>query len=251
MGKYTLFIVFASAWLVGCGQQKPTDDEETLIAQILPDPADKTVYGLACDGCNDTVLVFLRLPFDGSAPDTLQVLNASKLHRVIGMPHVGDNLAILRSEEDTTQADLVIVTEQLHGQWCYEAYPVLRRRAGMEGHPLSSDSVKADSLRMLLKTPHEYGFVFKSDNMMRTLGAQFRAASSNNPSPVEYPTVEYYNEWKIFNGRLVLLRTKIDSLGVVNTLASDTADIVFLHPDSLVLRMHGEERGYYAKHTDE
>lgn len=251
MAKYTLFIVFAAAWLIGCGQQNPADSDESVPAQALYDPADKTIYALACDGCNDTVLVYLRLPFDGSDPDTLQVLNASKQHRVMGMPHVGDKMAILRCEDDTTLADLVIVTEQLHGQWCYEVYPALRRRAGMEGQPPAAESESADSLKKMLNTPREYGYVFKSDNMMFTLGAQFQRASSDDMSPVEYPKVEFYNEWKIFNGRLVMLRTKTDSLGVMNILASDTADVVSLRPDSLVLRMHGEERGYYAKHTDE
>jgi hypothetical protein len=64
---------------------------------------------------------------------------------------------------------------------------------------------------------------------------------------VEYPIAQFYNEWKIFNGRFVMLHCAADSLGEMQTLASDTADVVLLEADSLMLQFKDGVRSYYRK----
>ena len=43
---------------------------------------DSTIYGLACDGCNDTILILLSRIEDD--PDTFNILDASRSHHVFG-----------------------------------------------------------------------------------------------------------------------------------------------------------------------
>ena len=44
-----------------------------------------------------------------------------------------------------------------------------------------------------------------------------------------------------------MLRCEADSLGEMQTLASDTADVVLLETDSLMLRFRDGVRSYYRK----
>ena len=245
MNKKSLFYIIALLFIIGCGakQETPKDNE---IAAV--DDGDKTIYGLACDGCNDTIVVFLRLPYDGSDPDTLNILDAVKQRQIMGKIHIGDKLAIMKNEEDSTIADLVIVTEQLMGQWRHLVYPTLHHRADMEG---DSDRQRLaqlpDSLKALLEIPKEYGIDIKHDNMMFVLGAYTKHVTSDEESPIEYPTAEFFNEWKLFNGRFVMFNTVTDSIGQPQTIASDTADIELLEADSLMLRFKDGVRSYYRK----
>lgn len=49
---------------------------------------DKTVYGLACEGCNDSTI--LLLPNDGSDPIKYDIIDAYNKKRVLGSIHVGE-----------------------------------------------------------------------------------------------------------------------------------------------------------------
>jgi hypothetical protein len=246
MKKNTLFCIIAALIIWGCGsKQEPalTNQEET-----VSNSDDQTIYGLACDGCNDTLVVYLPIPYDGGDPDTLYILNAVKKRKIMGKIHIGDKLAIMRSENDSTVADLVLVTEQLMGQWRYLVYPTLHQRADMEGNTENQKIDQLpDSIKQLLKIPKEYGIDIKHDNLMYVPGSYARNVTSDEESPVEYPIAQLYNEWKIFNGRFVLLRCEADSLGEIQALASDTADVMLLEADSLVLRFKDGPKGYYRK----
>ena len=246
MKKNTFLSIVAALIIWGCSsKQEPilTQQEEA-----ISETDDQTVYGLACDGCNDTLVVFLRMPYDGSDPDTLHILNAVKKRRIMGKIHIGDKLAIMRSERDSTVADLVIVTEQLLGQWRHWVYPTLHQRADMEGNTERQRMAQLpDSIKALLEIPKEYGIDIKHDNLMYVLGSFAKNVTSDEESRVEYPIAQFYNEWKIFNGRLVMLRCEADSLGEMQTLASDTADVMLLEEDSLMLQFKDEIRSYYRK----
>ena len=65
-----------------------------------------------------------------------------------------------------------------------------------------------------------------------------RAETSDAMSTVEYRKQKRYSEWRIYNGHL-LVATKKHGI--------DTADIVLLRPDTLVLRFKDKEQGYYKK----
>lgn len=233
---------------VACSSRKDkaTSDNDGAISTEQNMPGDSTVYGLACDGCNDTILVFL--PRSGGDPDTFNILNASKEHRVMGHPMIGDKLAIIINRTDPKVADLVIDIEQLRGEWCYMVQPTLRQRAGGNLNALHHhmESSELDSILQELLQPREYGLEIKSGYTARPIGA-VRSMTSDEESPVEFPPLKHYREWRIFNGHLILNETSRDTLGNTTVTNSDTADIVMLRRDSLVLRIGETEQGYYRK----
>ena len=76
---------------------------------------DKTVYGLACDGCTDSVV--LLLPNDGSDPIRFNVIEATRRGKIMGQLKVGDWIGVVTNKEDSTVADMVIDLDQLKGIW--------------------------------------------------------------------------------------------------------------------------------------
>ena len=208
----------------------------------------ETIFGLVCDGSNDTIVVYLALPYGGSDPDTLNILEASRQHQVFGQLRIGDQVAMYRNAEDSTQADIVVVTQDLQGQWCYKVLPTLRQRADMDG--LSEQQAirqLPDSVKELLSVEREYGLMIKNDSVAHSFGAFRNVKTSDEESPVVYPELQRYHQWFIYNGRLVLSETQVDSLGNVETVHADTAEFVELTPDTLVLRFADGEQGYYRK----
>lgn len=237
--------IFALAMLSSCSQTKENDNqvESSEVDSLLND--DATIYGLACDGCNDTIVVFLTLDYDGGDPDTLNVLDATRQHMVFGNIRIGDKLAIVRDEQDSTKARMLVDLDNLMGEWCQQVLPTLRERADMEGltHHEKVEQLP-DSIRELLHIPHEYTYVFKSDNVLFTKGAN-RQATSDEMLPVEYPPLKRYREWAFNKGQFLLIESKTDSLGNSIVVSTDTVDLMLLTPDSLVLRFNNGPRGFY------
>lgn len=248
MKVYSVLCLAAlSLAFAACGAKADHELTEAIEKELYAE-GDSTIYGLACDGCTDTIVVFLRSPYEGNDPDTLNILEASRLHRVFGVPRIGDKLALVRNAQDSTKADIVIVTEDFQAQWCYKVLPTLRRHAGMDhGMPTAQLSVQPDSLRKLLATEHEYGFQIKAEGVATPIGIRHRNQEAANEQLVEYPEGKRYREWRIFNGRLILTETGIDSLGNIYQKGSDTAEFVALTPDTLVLRFADGLRGFYRK----
>lgn len=240
-------LICALTMLTGCSKTtvKDANAEQVEADSLVNDNA--TIYGLACDGCNDTIVVFLTLDYDGSDPDTLNVLDATRQHMVFGNIRIGDKLAIVRDEQDSAKARMVVVVDDLLGEWCQQVLPTLRERADMEGltHRQKVEQLP-DSIRELLSIPREYAYVFKHDNVLFTKGAS-RQATSDEVLPVEYPTLKRYREWDFFNGQLILIEAMTDSLGKNNIVSTDTVDLMLLTPDSLVLRFNDGPRGFYRK----
>lgn len=246
------WIAAAALLMAACGSRKEgtlTAEDDGPISMEQNMPGDSTVYGLACDGCNDTILVFLSRT-DGD-PDTFNILNASKAHQVFGHPMIGDKLAIMVNSENPKVADLVVDIEQLRGEWCYMVQPKLRERAGFNQATLKREMTpELDSVLQQLLQPREYGVEIKSGYTAQPIGA-VRSMTSDEESPVEYPPLKRYREWRIFNGRLILSETSRDTLGNTTVTNSDTATFVLLRRDSLVLRIGDEERGYYRRLASE
>lgn len=207
-------------------------------------PGDSTIYGLACEGCTDSILVFL--PYTGGDPDTIDILNARVQRRVFGRPDIGDQVAVVLTGEKKV-ADIVINMDRLKGEWCYQVMPRLRPRAGA-----SADSIVQlppdfpDSLRKKWFQPREYGIDIRRDYTARPIGLQRNSADRQN-GPVEYPTLKRYRQWRIFNGHLLLSESRRDTLGNEQVIKTDTADIVFMRRDTLLLRFKDHEQGYYRK----
>lgn len=243
--KQTVIILAATAMLLGaCHSGTQTEKNSTVYNETVTLEGDSTVYGLACDGCTDSLLVYL--PFSGGDPDTIDILNARVQRKVFGRPEVGDEVAFVLNASHKKVADLVINIDRLKGSWCYQVMPKLRRRLGA-----SADSVVQlppdfpDSLRKKWFQPREYGLELQRDNIVRPIGTQTRGKEQQGP--VEYPEMKRYREWHIYNGHLLLMETRRDTTGARKTISTDTADIVVMRHDSLLLRFADHEQGYYRK----
>ena len=211
---------------------------------------DAARYGLACDGCTDSVLVFL--PYAGGDPDTFDIIDAFQQHRIFGMPHIGDELAVILNPEDSAEALMVFNMEVLKGTWCYMVTPTLRnienmpqrmRRRMLERIP--------DSIKQQLLVPREYSLRLKRDNTVQARGGQYRQTTTDDMSPVEFPSVKRYTEWSLYNGKLLLKADTIAGFSQEGDKPeTDTVVIELLMQDSLVLRFQDHTQSYYRK-TDE
>lgn len=243
MRKTLLLSAIATMLATACGSQQTPREQAPTDAISLHEnlPGDSTLYGLACDGCTDSLLIFL--PFSGGDPDTFNIIEAWQERRIYGRPHIGDELAVLLNPEQRGEALMVINLNMLRGQWCYMVTPTLRRPANGQAAPALPDSI-----RRRLLAPHEYGFRLKSDNSAYSLGIR-RQTTADAMSIVQYPDVKHYTEWHILNGKLILKADTIPGMAQKTLPESDTASIVLLRRDSLVLRFSDHEQAYYRKNS--
>jgi len=245
--KKTIYSKLAALFLllltIGCAQLPQPSESDSL----QPDTDDATVYGLVCDGSNDTIVIFLREPYNGEDPDTLNILQASQSHQVFGHLVIGDRIAVMLNDSDSARADIVIAEQNLLGQWCYKVKPQLKLRAGMDEDWLEKHmSHTADSIRLLLEEEREYGFELKIDSMVRPIG-YIRNMVNSEKSLVEYPPLKHYIQWYIHNGCLLLKESIRDSVGLNRLFVTDTTRLVVLTADTLVLSCSDGLRSFYRK----
>lgn len=257
MKKAFYFVIIVSAVLaVACGNKdnEPKDDVASKAMSLLPTadpnplPDDNTIYGLACDGCTDSV-VYLLLE-DGSDPIKFDIIEAYKKNHVLGHLKVGDNIGVVRNKKDSTKADYVIDIDELKGTWCYKVMPKLR--VSEEATEADKERIMAemtDSMKELYFVEREYGFVLKRKFVMDNIG--FVDHNSSTESPVMYPPRGIYIAWHLLNGKVVM--TRIDGINLEDiasikkkpTVVHDTISIDFLSDDSLTLSADGVSRTYY------
>ena len=239
MKKSSLLLVVALVVLMACGRRQPVRPEESADAISLfhSSPGDSTLYGLACDGCTDSLLIFL--PYAGGNPDTFDILEAQRQHRVYGRPHIGDEMALIPNPEQPGEAILVINLSLLQGRWHYMMTPTLRQR--VDGLPRPQ---LPDSIRRRILAPHEYSLILKRDRSAFSLGAP---RQTNSMSPVSYPEARHYTSWRISNGQLILRCDTIPGMGRQEVPGDDTVSIELLRRDTLVLRFADHEQYYYKK----
>ena len=90
---FTLFILLGTM-LAACHQKQPTKNEPTEPIHTHKNmPGDSTLYGLACEGCTDSLLILL--PFSGGDPDTFDIINAFQSRHIYGRPRIGDELGVI------------------------------------------------------------------------------------------------------------------------------------------------------------
>ena len=249
MKKYTLLTLASAAIIsMACGNNGgPGPEEEKSVGTSTHIEGDSTVYGLACYGCTDTVLVFL--PGRGGDPVVYNILEATKDGRVIGHPTVGDWVAVIVNGTDTTKADMVIDLDQLKGTWVSLVSPILRERIEHD-YETAEGQAHEDSLLKELMQPVEMGFSLKQHYTAQAVGRRLAARTSDD-SPVILPTPRNYTEWHVINGQLVLTATDPQEQNGVKNAAkkmdNDTADFILMTHDSLRLRFRDGERGYYRK----
>ena len=246
MKQSAILLVLATLLACSCGKrQHGTDSDDTAVDSLgFVAEGDSTIYGLTCDGTNDTILVFLPLADVSADPDTFNVLAATKRHRIFGHPKVGDRIAVVRNVADSTTADFVIVMENLNGSWAYQVMPTLKQRADMTEKQILTEMT--DSFRQALMVPREYGMQIMGDNTIHSIGT-YRSQQDAAESPVEYPKTKRYRQWRLYNGQLLLTAMGVDSLGNSYVTDIDTADFIMLRRDTLVLKFKDQKRGYYRK----
>ncbi len=237
--------------LAACGKKETNasvEQPQSANAQPQRLEGDSTVYGLACEGCSDSVIVLL--PGDGSDPVRYNIIEATHNRQVMGKPKVGDWMGLVLNKEDKRVADLVVDLDQLKGSWCYVVMPKLRDYDKMTPRMRNRMMNEMnDSLRETYMIPREYGFSLKRHWTAQSIGYVQEQNSLEDESPVVYPQLLYYTEWHIWNGKLVMVSGdfKMDKQNNVNVtnLRQDTCDIVYLKDDSLVLGSEGITRSYY------
>ena len=109
------------------------------------------------------------------------------------------------------------------------------------------DKVKFDSLVQTLMIPVEYGFTLKRDFTAQSVGGPPRKRALDEESPVEYPRLKRYTEWHVFNGALVFSRSSRSNPKKEMELVNDTAELVMLRGDTLVLRFADHLQGFSRK----
>ena len=236
MKKTIVFLLFCGL-VFACGQRGNVEntvlegDKDGLLE------GDSMVYGLACEGCNDSVVVLL--PMDGSDPVSYDIIEARLNQKVLGQMRVGDWIGLMRNAEDSTVADLVIDLDELKGTWCYVVMPKLVRDV-------------PDSIRDEYLIPREYGFSLKRQWTAQSVGYVREQKSVEDKSPVVYPRLLFFTGWHMLNGQLIVTSGEFgkdedsDDMKIVST-RNDTCDILYLRDDSLVLGSDGATRSYYRR----
>jgi hypothetical protein len=246
-------IAIAAAACSGNKGTKDAAEAENSIYERLD--GDRNVYGLMCEGSNDSVLYLL--PPDGSDPVKYSIINAQRRQRIFGNPDTGDKIAVLPNAAKKYVADMVINVEKLKGTWCYTVMPKLRDRKHMSKDMQEAFwGEKSDSMRKANLVPREYGFTLKHRYQAHAIGWVGKTSDQEDEMPVIYPPVPIYREWHLLNGNIVLSRLKKftmmtekdDSKGKETEkeeLINDTAEIIMLKKDSLVLRFSDRVQGFY------
>lgn len=244
-----LVLFFTVLTIFSCGGKSTSDtDLQAVRTQRLP--GDSTIYGLACDGCTDSVVVLL--PEDGSDPVTYDIIDAKRRGRVLGKIQVGDKIGIIRNKHSKSVADEVIDIDKMEGIWCYIVMPKLKGSEEMSRWLQNRMLDKmSDSLKETFLIPREYGFWLRREWEASSVGYIAEVNSLADESPVIYPPLGYFTNWHIWNGKFIMTMgtpklSKNNQLTVTN-LKYDTCTIDYLGADSLVLSDADGSRSYYRK----
>ncbi len=243
--KKTFSIIAIIAVIVACSsQQKETIKEERISAQKVLE-GDSTRYGLACEGCTDSVLIFL--PHTANRLDTFDIILARQQHRIFGRPRIGDEVAITVNAQDTTEVITLINLDEMRDQWSYKVMPKLKKRNDMTTKMQQRLLERVpDSIKQQWMQPREYKLHLRNDHTAMIYGSRMRNSSEDDMKPVEYPRVRHYTEWYLHNGKLIL---KADTLSGFSTPedkpVTDTVIIKLLRKDSMVLQFPDHEQSYY------
>jgi len=228
--KTILLAIVSTMAFTACSHNKKSDAESSVIDVHQKAKGDSAVYGLACEGCNDSIIVFL--PNTGGDPDTFDIVNARREHRVLGRPSIGNELSVMVNPDDKDEATMVININELKGEWCYQVMPKMR---AMDAMPKKMQrrmmANMPDSMRRTLLVPREVGYDLRRNNVVRPIGMRPQQAEAD--SPVEYPKIDHYRSWRLYNGKIIFDK--------------DTANIVMMMKDSLVLDFGDHQQAFYRK----
>lgn len=254
MNRYSIWmLILLLVASLSCGRKAETDTVEVkLQTRDYVAQGDSMLYGLACDGCNDSVIVLL--PDSGGDPIAFGILEARRNHRIFGHPAVGDKMAVMVNPDKPDELLTAIDIEQLLGSWVY-----------MQRPEMSGDSHRRDSIFKLLTeeerarimaridslmVPVEYGYTMKRDYSVSVVGGPPRRTSLDEQTPIVYPAIQRYKEWHVYNGKIVFSYggVKINDMKSTNAeLRHDTATLVVLRHDTMALQFADRIQGFRLK----
>lgn len=245
--KRTLFPIFllAAVLLASCYDTAATGDQGAISKEVRQ-KGDKTVYGLACDGCSDSVIVVLRN--EGGDPVRYNIVNAMKRKQVFGDIEIGDELAVVVNPKNAHEALEVINLEQLKGTWTFQVLPKLKPSATKTEEQIMAEM--SDSMKQVLFVPREYGFTLKAHHLASPVGYVQKQNTLEDESPVEYPAVTVYTGWHIFNGWLYIYKDTVDEQGdriPADSVGHDDGKMVYLSTDSMAALFGKKVMQYHRK----
>lgn len=252
--RYVLLFLLSGWLLTACHLSAPSekvamgvDTEENPLLQ-----GDSAVYGLACEGCTDSVVYLL--PSDGSDPVKYDIIEATHQQMVKGKIKVGDWIAIVPTQRGAHVAREVVNLDELRGIWCYIVMPQMRDWSKMSMR-LQNRMMKnmPDSVRQTYIIPREYGFWLKRHWVAQSVGYVQESNSLEEESPVVYPPLGFFTEWRMWNGKFIMVsgkpRWSEEGKMELTDTRRDTCNIDFLGNDSLVLSDRDGSRSYYRKNN--
>lgn len=245
--KRTLYplLLLAAVLLAGCFDSATNGDQGAISNEVRL-KGDHTVYGLACDGCCDSVIVVLRN--EGGDPVKYNIVNAMKRRQVFGDIEIGDELAVVVNPHNKSEALEVIDLEQLKGTWTFQVLPKLKPSATKTEEQIMAEM--SDSMKQALFVPREYGFTLKSHYLASPVGYIQKQNTLEDESPVESPAVTVYTGWHIYNGWLYIYKDTVDEHGnrIPNdSVGHDDGRMVYLAADSMAALFGKKVMQYHRK----
>ena len=248
---YIILALMAVAMAACHSPKRPPRIDNTKLAISLSKPAkgDRAVYGLACMGCSDTAVVLL--PNGGGDPVRYNILDAFRKHQVFGDIEIGDWICVIpcTDKDEKNGADMVIDLDKLKATWTYPVMPHLRDVSHLSKRQQARILANMpDSIVDTYMVPRQYGFTLRRMSEARSVGFVATSSEIEDDSPVEYPPVPQYTEWHAWNGKLILVKGRMEIAGVVFNAKTtyDTLSFVYMKGDSLALRdSRGNVVGYH------
>jgi len=249
MKTYKILIpVLCAALLSACRGSNTELERNGAIDKSVKAKGDKMIYGLACEGCTDSTIVFLNN--EGGDPVTYNIVRATRNRQIFGQPETGDWIGVMLNPDKPQEALMVIDLDQLKGTWTYTVMPVLKEMATKSEHEIVSELT--DSMKALLFVPREYGFTLKRQFQASSVGMVFHHNTLEDESLVEYPQVKKFTEWHVYNGKLILVGDTADARQIripEDKIRRDTAEFVYMLGDTLALRFKSGTIGYRRQAT--
>ena len=246
-----LSLFVAATVLIGCSGNKPEEGMEDMVEDELVIKNDSMIYGLACDGSSDSVVVLW--PFNGD-PVTFSCIDAKHAGKVMGRPEIGDWVGVMVDPSDTTEATLVVNLDELKGTWTYPVMPVFKDLQHMSKRMQRRFMAQMDdSIKQSFMIPRQYGFVLKRSRQAMAVGRIMRNNTLEDDSPVSYPEVKNYKRWYVANGKLLLVSGDLGMPGDAKTKRRpdvvDTLTFEKLQGDSLVLSQNGIKYHFHRQES--
>lgn len=254
MKTSTIYIIFLSIFImIACGKQEKKLETVSTTKNGF-ETKDGMIYGLACEGCNDTFVVMIPTANLEGKPMKLNVLRAFKKNQVIGKLEAGDWCAVMLNEKDPTVADMVINMDLIKGKWVHQVMPTEKENARtMILH--ENPDANVDSIINSYMIPVERGFQLMRQGKAASVGISILGnTGSEDETFVEYPLGSMYASWKISHGKIIF--SEADSIidpndpdlkrKILNkNCERDTCDLVMLLKDSLEISYKGKVSSYY------